>query len=652
MEENKKGTNVSSGAQKVEKIEQATRASGAPVSGKKAGKKPTAKKQTALARAKKSADASEKKEQASAQKRVKEAKAQAKKKQEKLALKAELRQKKLEKKSALKEKKLARQTALKKKREEIRAKQAEKRAQLKAKRAEKRAERLARREALAHESATQKKRRIEREKKEKLALRRQKQEAEQKAREEKRKAQEARRKASSKRREEARKERRERRSRDKSSSGWLAAVISLGVVALALSTVVTAGAFRMNDMNMASANGFRSTLYEMVSASEDMDGSFSKLRVSEGVNEQRALLTNILVDTVLLESAVERCPVEDATAMDISSFVNHTNSFARMMLQKLARGERLSEREREILDRLYQTNRGLFQELTALSMNMTEYDLGNFLSGEECEMKEKFNQLGTNLKPEAKATAEAPFTGAGNVKENQLSKYQEIDLARAEALCKEYFGGYHVTSITYTGETLGRGIACYNFSLKSENDVEIFAQITKRGGKLAFFERYEPCAHKNFDLEACDDLAEKFLEKLGIDDMEAVWLSETGVTADITYVCEHGDARVYSDMIKVRVCESKGMVVGMDASAYWMNHTERTFSPALSKAQVQSKVSKRLNVKNSELALVPIDGREVLCYEFNGTYGDEEYIVYLDANTGEEVQVYLVRSGEQGRYLR
>src|SRR5699024_11972690 len=58
--------------------------------------------------------------------------------------------------------------------------------------------------------------------------------------------------------------------------------------------------------------------------SEEMDDNLAKLRVSAGAGEQRMLLTEILVDSELMESALEKIPVDSATSTDISSFVNRS----------------------------------------------------------------------------------------------------------------------------------------------------------------------------------------------------------------------------------------------------------------------------------------------------------------------------------------
>ncbi len=676
--EKKIGTNRSSGAKKVENIEAKQKAENVdpapnpspeepPVNSKKRtpvskktpvkSKKPSSVKKDPKPSEKKNSahEKAVKREKAAAKKRAVAAKEKANRKREKRERKASLKEKKLEKRARLQEKKLARKNQIEARKEERKQKQLEKqaavkekKAAVKEKRAERRAERVARREMLKHETATKKHQRLAREKRERTALKRKKAEGKDRARARKIKSREA----AHARKAEERKHRREQRTARKDQrrgfGGWLAAVISLGVACLALSTIVTAGALRMNDMRLASETGYRASLYEMVSVAGDMENDLNKLRVSSGVDEQRKLLTDLLVESELMESALQKIPLSEETGADLSSFVNRTGAFARTMLARLAAGKTLTENQKETIAQMYEVNASLANELNTLATTVTEKDFRTFLAGKEGTVREKFGSMGEGTKQEI---FEAPFSKEGNVGENALMKEEEIPSSRAEELVKQYFSAYHISSAVAAGETATPDFTAYNFVLTDENGTEYFAEITKNGGKLAFFETYEPCTQKNFDLPSCDAVAREYLKTLGIENAEAVWLSDGGMVADLTYVSVQDGVRVYPEMIRVRVCEEKGRVIGLDARGYLLNRKERSLTPALDREEVKSLLNENLTFKACDLALVPIDGEEVLCYEFDCTFGEEEYLVYLDAETGAERELFRVRQSARGSYL-
>lgn len=631
--EKKIGKNVSSGAKKVESLAEDRDQKGpAPTQEQPSASGRTAAKRNSTGRKKQAAQQAVEAEHAAADARFEAAKARAAKKEaHKLAL-AQKKQEKLTQKL------------------EAREKKEEAAAASKSERAEKLAAKAARKQMLATESAAERTARRNREKRARLAERRQKQEAREQKLKEK---QEARKKAQEKRA--------AKRSGKKSGGGkkrapgiggWIAAVSVLGAACLALATVVTAGYFRMNDMMMQSANGYRATLYEMVSVSEDMDDNFAKLRVSSGANEQRTLLTEILVDSAMLESALEKMPVDAATGTDISAFVNRTGAAARAMLHKLSSGGTLSQEDRERIAALYETNATLCAELNDLALHTPAEEMQAFFDGAQGDVSNRLSELGQGMRAERKEIRDVPFAGEGNVEENQLAGTVEIPASEAEQKVRQYFEGYQIADVRLTGETLSRDVRAYNFVLTDGNGTEFFAQVTKNGGKLAFFDSFEACSTKNFDLESCDTLAQAHLKMLGYEHLTPVWFSDAGMVASITYVAEIDGVRAYPDMIRVRVCEEKGRVVGMDARGYLVNHHgERNTSPALSEAEAEAKLSPELTVHAAHLALIPVRGREMLAYEFVCTSGEEQFIFYLDARTGEEVRIFRVHESAQGSYL-
>ncbi len=654
--------NVSSGAKKVERVEaekeytaDSVNANAASKPVKKTAPKKTAKPTDTPSKSAKSqkAERAKKKERAAADKRIEAAKKRAQKKEEKLMRRAKLKEKKLEKKAALKAKKIEKRAALKeKKANRIQARQ-ERRAALKEKRVERRAEKAARRELLKHEGKAEKQKRLAREKKERSALRRQKQESRDAARAARAEAREKQRARKAEHKKDKRRRRAEHKKRSQGFGGWLAAVVSLGVACLALATVVTAGAIRMRDVNSEVESGYRSTLFEMVSVSEDMDDSLSKLSVSSGADEQRRLLTDLLVNSSLMESALERVPVDAATGTDISAFVNRTASYAKRLLGELAQGKQLTEMEKNTISYLSQVNHTLYGELNDIVMNMKDKDFRAFLEGKKSEVGNKFSQAGkdTHLNPDT--AVDTPFSVQGNVGKNRLEQFEEVTAERAEELVKGYFSTYHIADTRMTGETEARGTQCYNFVMTDENGTEIYAEISKNGGKLMFFDTYEPCTQKNFDLEACDSLAREYLATLGIDDVEAAFTSDTGMVANITYVGVVNGVRVYPEAIRVRVCESKGRVIGIDAADYLFNHFERKIPQAqMSEREARDMLSGSLTPYEVHLALIANQGKETLVYEYACYTENETYLVYLDANTGNEVQMYRIRESSGGKYLR
>lgn len=641
--ENNIAKNTSSGAEKVENIQERVQAKA-----EAAGAAPAAKRGAVQAKAKR-ADKRKKAEKVKEQKE----KAEAKKRVDAALAKEERKARKEELKAARKAKKAELQAARKAKREEKRLQMKEKRqehaAMMREKRAERKAERLARKELLRSETAAQRIERIEKEHAAKLALKKQKREQAYNLKLEKRDAR-------LKKREQRLKDRQHRREtrRTPGFGGWLAAVISLGVVSLALISVVTLGAINLSDMNGAIATGYRGTLYELVGIMENVDTDLNKVRVSASSMQQSRLLTDLLVQTRLAESSLEHFPLNAEADANVTSFINRTADYSQEMLNKLHSGEKLTEEDLARVERLYQTNHKVREELNRLATTLSEKDMAAFIGAKKGNRVYESFQTLENATLEENNAEQGPFASVApeNKESGEQEKKEEITSSRAEELCRGYFKDYDINTVDYAGETTSKNIEAYNFFMHDGRGRRLFAQIAKQSGALVSFDFYEECSAKNFDLERSKMIAEDYLSGLGYEDMTAVWVNESGTQATFNFAYERDGVVYYPDMVKVKVCETRGKVVGFDAVAFLKNHRTRVeVNAKISLGEAQEKLNPALGVEASRLAVIPVDGKEVAAYEFVCDYKGETYFIYVDAATGEEVRILNVLNSKQGRVL-
>ena len=90
----------------------------------------------------------------------------------------------------------------------------------------------------------------------------------------------------------------------------------------------------------------------------------------------------------------------------------------------------------------------------------------------------------------------------------------------------------------------------------------------------------------------------------------------------------------------------------MEALAYVLNHTDRDIPDAkITKSDAAENIMQGFETEGSRLCIIPVDGEEVLCYEFYGNYSGCDYYIYIDANTGNEVQIFTVIGTKQGKAL-
>lgn len=615
MDENKEeiGENVSSGAEKVKTVEKTVK----KTSGRTAAKKAAGEKEKAADRVKKAKEKAEKKD--------KKAKSKAEKQDRKRALKLEAKERRAERKAEAKERAAARKAAA-----------AERRDMLKNETA---VERLARKEREKKERIAAKER--ERERRHALALKR---------KEIRLKKKEARLAAKEKRRENS-----AAREHAPGFGGWLAAVIALGVTALAMGTLITAGAISITDTNGGIAANYMSQVYEIDEAADIIQNDFSKLRVSSSAEEQAELLTDVLIRGEVAETNLERLPIDVNLSSQLSDFINRTSSFASGALKKLYAGETLSDNDKATIAYLYGLNSSIRSELDSLSSGMSLKDIMSFMKGDtEGVISQSFNKIGESTLSGSDDISEGPFAGsAPSTAGKAINGMSEITSTDGEEIVKTLLSGYDITEVECVGEATISGFGCYSYSAQNSDGEEYYVQLTKNGGRLAFLESHKDCSDKSFDVETCEEIAEEFLKSCGFTGLEAVWVSESGTTCNITFAYEQDGVICYADSVKVKVCESRGMVTGVEAFSYLTNHTKRDIpSATVTRREALKAVGDEFDVSLVRLALVPLSGGEKLCYEADCTYGGDEYFVYIDAATGRELKVFAVESSDRGRVLR
>ncbi len=630
---------ISSGAQKAEALADN-------------GKKPAAKKNTAVkstAKAKKTAPVKQTKDNAKTGNKVMSIKKAAKKKGKHVHKMSEKRRKRLE---AREQKKLeaAKIRAEKKqkrleKRLDAKQKRLDRIAAMKEKRAEAREKRRERRDMLKHET---KEARIER--------KRQARVAKTEARVAKREAAMADRRAKREHRLKVRAEKRAEKNEKRHApgfGGWLAAVISLGVVTLALGSMLTYGWINMDGMTADMATIHTESMYELNSIVDNLDTNLAKARVANTRNEQVKLLTNVAIESEMAETLLERMPVDTQFTQNVTSFVNKMGDSAQSMLYSVASGKKLTDSQIATIEHMYKTNLQLKQSINELTANCTGKEMLKAMRGKKDNlMLVSFGEMENNVVETPKEIHDGPF--AENIKKvsaKNLAGLEEITCAQAEKLAAKYFESYKVSDVKCTGEVTAESLTCYNVTMQTK-DGEMSAQLSKQGGKVVEFNSYKDCNDKNFSVERCVDIAQDFLKALGFKNMKAVWTSENGTTCNLNFAYEQNGVVIYPDMVKVKVCEERGIVTGMEGLAYVLNHTQRELGSAkISKSDAKAVLNGGFEAEGSRLCLIPIDGGEVLCYEFYGAYGGNDYYIYVDAATGNEVEVFTVIGTAQGKSL-
>lgn len=603
-------TNVSSGAEKVETVEKKV---------KKTGREDTAKGDAAMGDSVKSVTIERKespddkenpadKESRAAQARVERA---------------------LEKKAKKEKKRQARGKKWKEKIAEYKKYVAEENAKIE--------KRLAERKAKAEKHAAERKKLAEKraaEKEEKVKER---------ARAKANKHQERARKKAQKQNKEKEKEKQTRANRENGHGGWIAAVIALGVTSLALASTVTVGGIELYEIKNGVTGTQMGTMYELTGIMEYVDDDLDRLRISDSATQQSRILTDLLVQARLAEADLGKMPVRLEKDRNVTEFINRIAMESERMLSKIRSGDKLSDQDKETIERFYQANHTIRQELESMVECCKSKDITEYIKKGEGLVDETLGKLEEITLQENRAALEDEMEGAGmrpqpRTEENE--SVSAINAARAEELCQTYFEKYPIEKFECVGETTNPRYAAYNVQGYDDNGTLLFAEIDRNTGALLSFDYYEEGNAENFDLDNAQRIAEEFLSGLGYENLQVSRVRQSGSTSDFNFVYVDEDVVYYPDSIRIKICRTRGLVCGFDASRYLKNHRGRgEMNARITMESAYEKLDKKLDVQSATLAVVNTARGERVAYEFLCAYEDNTYFVYLDANTGEEIAI-------------
>ena len=191
-------------------------------------------------------------------------------------------------------------------------------------------------------------------------------------------------------------------------------------------------------------------------------------------------------------------------------------------------------------------------------------------------------------------------------------------------------------------ETAGT-LASYGVVLTLNDNTVLTCEVTKKGGRLLWMVPEHASFAQSLTVEECIRRGEAFLSTHGYGEMEQNHYQIYDGLAVVNFVALQDGVLLYPDLVKVQVRMDTGEIVGMEANNYLMNHTVRTgLSPSLTEEQARQRAGSRLEVQSVRLCVIPYRDEERLCYELTGYRDDQEFRVYLDGNTGEELEILLM----------
>lgn len=371
---------------------------------------------------------------------------------------------------------------------------------------------------------------------------------------------------------------------------------------------------------------------------QSMAVKLSKLPVASDKRTCVELLTGVSRQADEAADALSALPLSHVSMGDTVKFLNQTSEYALMLALRAASG---AMPDAEQTQRIQQLQTACTRLTGSLVTGQTEWSAENLFYAVP---QDQDNGMDYPSMIYDGAFSDARHRGAPKaLGTRQVDQQQAIEAARA-------FVGQERVREAQAGVSTGGAIECWGVTLTLHDGTVLNADVTRQGGQMLWIMP----EHANFEakltLEECTSSALAFLRSRGFDEMEANHYQVYDGLAVINFVAVQEGVLLYPDLVKVQIRMDTGEVVGLESNNYLMNHVKRSaLVPSVTEAQARGKISPRLSVSGMRLCVIPYRDQEKLCWEASGWYRDTEYRVYVDAVSGEEVQVLQMVDSDAGR---
>ncbi len=421
-------------------------------------------------------------------------------------------------------------------------------------------------------------------------------------------------------------------------------MIFFGVVALlavAVATFFAASCCKTERMRMSvvddenyykisEENGFKRSLYAACDNLKNLSANLGKASISRLAENQAQTLTNVVLHANFVNRYLANLPVAESNNLfSCQKFVNQSQDYATFLLKNLAAGKTISQSQRQSLAELNNVAQNFYDFLQSYAQS----DSGLFVTNGNGQnnvgtLSDSFNDIDEKNFAYEKLIYDGPFSDAVQQKTLPCAKTDSPD--KVAQTVQKLFGEAAFQS------QINKGGCWYVFSVPNGT------VVTTCDGKIAQYQTYaERDLQQPAEASRCVAVAEDFCKRLGYN-VKGVWVSAVQEVTYVTCAPVVDQVVVYPEQIKV-VVDGNGTVVGCEARAYLYNHSEQAVSfSGMSQLQAQRSLDESLQVVAASKCVVEKSNQRYYCYEFrcNGKCGS--YYVYIDAQSGREVEILKV----------
>jgi len=417
-----------------------------------------------------------------------------------------------------------------------------------------------------------------------------------------------------------------------------------------------------NSILIKAENSYQRAFHDLTYHVDQLHDELGKALVVNSRKQMTPTLTNVWRLAYAAQSDVGQLPLTLMPFNKTEEMLSRVADFSHRVAVRDLNKEPLTQKEYGTLKSLHKHAADIQDQLRKVQGNVIDkqlrwMDVETALASDD---KQSDNTIIDGFKTIEKKVQEYPELdwGAGiqSLDKKKQMRIKGIDgkkISKEEAkrIALDFVGKQEGKGVRVDVDENGKGeeYSAYSVRIHTPNErSSINMDVTKRGGKVVWLMDERQIGKEKISIEQARKSGQKFLRAHGYGDMEVSEVDNYQGSAVFTFVPVQDGVRIYPDSVVVEVALDTGNVHAFNSTEYLFNNKKRTIpKPKISKEQARTHVNPAVKVTGQRLALIEgkSDGNEVLAWEMNGNFEGNTYLIYINAETGDEEEVVKMVTG-------
>lgn len=410
-------------------------------------------------------------------------------------------------------------------------------------------------------------------------------------------------------------------------------------------------------------NQYNRAFFEMVGYVNNVETLLAKSMISTTTAKTAVTLQEAWRQANMAQTNLGQLPVSQPVLASTSKFLTQVGDLSLSLDNQNIRGKTMSDDQYKTVERMYKYSTSLSKSLKDLQNDlgtgrMRWGELANkgtrlFSKASSNATMKKIETVNTTFQDYPTLIYDGPFSDHMTTAEARGLTGDMMNAGEAKKNVRKFLGEDRVQDVADAGKSDSGPIKTFSFNVTlkgAPKDQKINMGVSQKGGHIVWMLYNRPVKESKIDMDKAKKAGRDFLKDKGYKNMEDTYYLTQDNVATINYAYRQNGVTIYPDLIKLKVALDTGEIVGIEAKTYLSNHLERDIpTPKITAEEARKKVNGRLQLHGSGMAIIPTNyKKELFCYEFKGKLNNNDFIIYINAVTGEEEDILMIVNTPNG----